>query len=418
MKLRQLMTNSLQRSRTKSKDKKKKEESEKDKKKKPSQEEKGRLFSTPWSNKESTPSRKRTKDSTCFSQPQRSKSDVDSCGYNRGSKFHDYATIDYNAIKSRIHSHDYCFSEDKLSSFHNQDVINVNFNINSTDPKCACCKHMDTPIFSPDATELYPTGELQNSFLSDNSNYNSLPKNRSRIKTNPWLPSPRATPTPSMASSMTSSPGDSPADGRSFEVDPGDVLPGLEYGESLNMLNITADRRGQDHFDSISAHFDDVDSVHIMQRSFTSDTDNEFYSFPPAYRMEMPLDSSSMENLCSGISDVALSEKSAEPEPKVSFEYEEAFESQMESTKIGRVYGSRDILDYDAGSNDNVFYDDTGSIGNVCGIPARRSQTYIDSDGKERRRPFLILRCSKRFEDESEETDDTLKGRPSHHVYM
>ena len=78
----------------------------------------------------------------------------------------------------------------------------------------------------------------------------------------------------------------------------------------------------------------------------------------------------------------------------------------VESTRVGRVYGSRELLD-DYGSRDTLFDDVSSTYGVPC---ARRSS---DWNGDRKRKPFLILRYSRHFEEEesTEETDDTLKGK-------
>ena len=351
----------------------------------------GGLFSSRRGRKESTPAVRNNRE---VSQSRRTKSDSDCGKTKKGQKFHDYATINYgNFSRNRNHDNDdYYYIEDKLRHFRDHDVINVNFNINTVDSKCACFKHIDAAppsgYYNPDATEVFPSGELQNSFLTvTDNNYNSLPKTRTRIKTNPWLPSPRETPTPSVTSSMTSSmissPDDFPADGRCFE--PTDEFE-YHHGDDLPALN-TLNRPTPPIRDN-SASAISQSEYNVLQRSFTSDTDNENCSFQPHHNPATRTVHSSAEQ----ISATAMTN----PDQTDRFDYEAAFESQIESAKVTRVYGSRDLLD-EYGSRDTLFDDVSGSYG----VPSLR-----------RRRPFLILRYSRRFEEQesTEETDDTLKG--------
>ena len=348
------------------------------------------MFSSRRGRKESTPAVRNNRE---VSQSRRTKSDSDCGNTKKGQKLHDYATINYgNFSRNRKQDNDdYYYIEDKLRHFRDHDVINVNFNINTVDSKCACFKHIDAAppsgYYNPDATEVFPSGELQNAFLTvTDNNYNSLPKTRTRIKTNPWLPSPRETPTSSvtssMTSSMTSSPEDFPADGRCFE--PTDEFE-YHHGDELPALN-TLNRPTPPIRDN-SASAISQSEYNVLQRSFTSDTDNENCSFQPHHNpATRPVHSSAEE-----ISATALTN----PDQTDCFDYEAAFESQIESAKVTKVYGSRDLLD-EYGSRDTLFDDVSGSYG----VPSRR------------RRPFLILRYSRRFEEQesTEETDDTLKG--------
>ena len=326
-----------------------------------------------------------------MSQSRRTKSDSD-CGNKtkKGQKFHDYATINYG---NKNPDADYYYIEDKLRHFRDHDVINVNFNINTVDSKCACFKHIDAAVptsgyYNPDATEVFPSGELQNSFLTvvDN-NYNSLPKTRTRIKTNPWLPSPRETPTPSvtssMTSSMTSSPEDFPGDAICFE--PADEF---EYHHSDDLPALNTLSRPSPPIRDNSASAISQSQYNVLQRSFTSDTDNENCSFQPNHNPATRSAHSSAEEI-SAIAAPAMTSSGC-------FDYEAAFESQIESAKVTRVYGSRDLLD-EYGSRDTLFDD----VSSCYGVKSRR------------RKPFLILRYSRRFEEQesTEETDDTLKGK-------
>ena len=337
-----------------------------------------------------------------MSQSRRTKSDTD-CDKTKqiqnktkkAENFHDYATIDYG---NKYDTHYYI--EDKLND---SEFINVNFNKNTAySNKCACYKHIDASIgsykqfhasernykqfhaqsgkfdaeateyaynkhidasienykqFDAEATELLPTGELQNSFLTvvDN-NCNSLPKTRTRIKTNPWLPSPRTTPTPSvtssMTSSMTSSPDDFPLDGgKSFDPEAdADVYEYNSLGRAvpLNTLNRISHPIREQHGSAVGQS-----EYNVMQRSFTSDTDNEFsqmapnyekfqadlagnlgttsYSFQPHHSLATNKPQhSSVEQLNSATVGIATQTKQdLEPTNLCNFDYEEVFESQI-----------------------------------------------------------------------------------------
>ena len=189
--------------------------------------------------------------------------------------------------------------------------------------------------------------------------------------------------TSSMTSSITSSPDDFPADGRCFE--PADEFE-YHHGDDLPALN-TLNRPTPPIRDS-SASAISQSQYNVLQHSFTSDTDNKNCSFQPHHNpATKPVHSSAEE-----ISATAITN----PDQTDCFDYEAAFESQIESANVTRVYGSRDLLD-EYGSRDTLFDDVSGSYG----VPSRR------------RKPFLILRYSRRFEEQesTEETDDTLKGK-------
>ena len=360
------------------------------------------MFSSRRSRKESTPSVRNNRE---VSQSRRTKSDSDCGKTKKGQKFHDYATINYGNFSRKTDNHDdYYYIEDKLRHFRDHDVINVNFNINTVDSKCACFKHIDAVLpsgyYNPDATEVFPSGELQNSFLTvTDNNYNSLPKTRTRIKTNPWLPSPRETPTPSvtssMTSSMTSSPEDFPADGRCFE--PADEFE-YHHGDDLPALNTLNRPTPPPPIRDNSASAISQSQYNVLQRSFTSDTDNEnCSSFQPHHNPATRPTHSSAEEISATAWEQGTAMTNADQTD--CFDYEAAFESQIESAKVTRVYGSRDLLD-EYGSRETLFDDVSSSYG----VPSSR-----------RRRPFLILRYSRRFEEQesTEETDDTLKGKRS-----
>lgn len=81
--------------------------------------------------------------------------------------------------------------------------------------KCACYKHVDASVFSPVDSEVEVEKALV--IITDfDPNCNSVPKERSKIKTNPWLPSPRTSPSSSRTPSSTSSPSRSPIDHSAF----------------------------------------------------------------------------------------------------------------------------------------------------------------------------------------------------------
>ena len=184
---------------------------------------------------------------------------------------------------------------------------------------------------------------------------------------------------------MTSSPDDFPPDGRCFE--PTDEF---EYHHSDDLPALNTLNRPTPPIRDNSASAIGQSQYNVLQRSFTSDTDNENCSFQPYQNPVTRPMHSSAEEISAIAPDMTI------PDPNNCFDYEAAFESQIESAKVTRVYGSRDLLD-EYGSRDTLFDD----VSSSHGVKSRR------------RKPFLILRYSRRFEEQesTEETDDTLKGR-------
>lgn len=96
------------------------------------------------------------------------------------------------------------------------DLVNFNVNLKGSmgDSKCACCdKHISqimasssSSTSSQDNVETADSEEsISSSSCSTDKQNNSIPKARSRIRTNPWLPSPRPTPSTSPTYSSSSS---------------------------------------------------------------------------------------------------------------------------------------------------------------------------------------------------------------------
>lgn len=95
------------------------------------------------------------------------------------------------------------------------DVVNFNVNIKGApgDNKCVCCdKHISQIMASSSSSssqDAESTDNDENSSTSGCSSASSdkqnIPKTRSRIRTNPWLPSPRPTPSTSPTYSSSSS---------------------------------------------------------------------------------------------------------------------------------------------------------------------------------------------------------------------
>ncbi|XP_013410946.1 uncharacterized protein LOC106174099 [Lingula anatina] len=98
------------------------------------------------------------------------------------------------------------------------DPLFVNLNFGERQSKCACYKHVIIdehnfpPLHDKNAENCPADFDLTSSWTDNN--YNTLPRVRPRIKTNPWLPSPRSSPSTSPGSTRTtSSTVSSPADG-------------------------------------------------------------------------------------------------------------------------------------------------------------------------------------------------------------
>ena len=210
---------------------------------------------------------------------------------------------------------------------------------------------------------------------------NLLRRQRSGIKTNPWLPSPKTRPVTFPYASAEFS----PVRSRSLKVSP----QTLQHNTTVIVCdNVNVNDKVL--YDGPVAQSTLRKSVLPYLQDNDESVDDPF---------SVPYLKRSCENIYSSIEDLSEStedfnDKLLEAlEPKVSFEYEDVFESQIESRNICKVYGSRDIL---TDSSDCIFDDEE---------KMKSSQTYFDSDG-EYRKPFPVVINRRRVEN-SEETDST-----------
>lgn len=96
------------------------------------------------------------------------------------------------------------------------DLVNFNVNLKGSigDNKCVCCDKHISQIMASSSSSSSSQDNVENadneecissSSGSTDKQNNSIPKTRSRIRTNPWLPSPRPTPSTSPTYSSSSS---------------------------------------------------------------------------------------------------------------------------------------------------------------------------------------------------------------------
>ena len=167
-------------------------------------------------------------------------------------------------------------------------------------------------------------------------------KTRSRIKTNPWLPSPRSTPRTTPCSSVNTSPDVSPDD-------PKDTIKRFDDSDCL-----TVDSGVKGSSDSLSSYrsnrklWERSLSDSSLHRSFTSENSLSPNETEPSLNIE----ASSSENITP---DVVKKLTNQKPGDRVSFEYEEAFENQIEAHVC--AYRTRDEFSDGYGSDDDVFLD-------------------------------------------------------------
>jgi hypothetical protein len=272
--------------------------------------------------------------------------------------------------------------------------INVNFNVNEVNKKCTCYKQI-SPCVSPASPYDRPLSDIT---PPGDSNFNTIPRVRTRIKTNPWLPSPRTSTTDSPMSSEASSPTyaapqrlnfDNSFD-RSFSSDNNNY--GRYDPSAMCTLTRNRDRKSKRHrSDSDSVYSSDNDS--LLYRSVMSDTDNSLHTpekHRPAYTFN--------DGHCSSTprkprrNRAVVNSESEQTISDVSFEYEEAFESRMEPDTTTAV-GSRDNLDDFYGLEDSPTHTPTSTLQHDT--PAFNSTLKFRQN-------------LNKYYDDSCETDDTL----------
>lgn len=276
--------------------------------------------------------------------------------------------------------------------------INVNnLNVNEVNKKCQCYKQISPCVSPPTSPYDRP---LSSPGYSSDGNFNTIPRVRTRIKTNPWLPSPRTSTTDSPMSSEASSPTYASPQRLTFDNSfSSDNNNYSRYDPSiLCTLTRTKDRKTKRHrSDSDSVYSSDNDS--LLQRSVMSDTDNSVHT--PAGHTRLAYDvfgerlysttprKPRRHQKCS-----SLASESEQTASDVSFEYEEAFESQMEPDTLAAALGSRDSLD--------DFY--VADLEFTMHTPTSRSRQQSPAGNSTLKfRPNL-----NKYYDDSCETDDTL----------
>ena len=169
--------------------------------------------------------------------------------------------------------------------------LNVTLNINVVNKdESGCCTNNNLVDYPQ--SPLYATDEYYSHYLaSPDGIYNTVPRTRSGIRTNPWLPSPRASPATSPAVSATTSP----------------TCPGMTlfFGDE----SATKSRRFQDVPVALTPYRRhsvewDTESVSPMQMSITSDIGS---SIATTERVESPFsaDDDASEKLFSSGNDIS-----------------------------------------------------------------------------------------------------------------
>ncbi len=335
---------------------------------------------------------------------------------------------------------DFTYMEEKLAPLGKNEIFNVNFNLNTQDSKCACYKHIQ-PAYSP---ELTKKDTLLFSF-GDN-NFNTIPRTRTRIRTNPWLPSPKTTPSVSPASSMSASPSDSPTDSKNFESGNAGVKAdstkldivadtdnSQQHRETVNVGRQANTSHNSLNIKAVDCHTNQEAPIALrlepsMYRSYASVTDNSAYASIPEEEPESPtfpiyIEEAQGISSCENIS-AEIVEKIIDPkhlEAQVSFQYEEAFESQIEAGVDDLdLDSSLDDLSIGYGSRDDVFLDSSlgydsdteNSVSSRSFSKESAVECCYDSDSDEE--------VWKRRDESAAETDDTLCDEPKYmgSVYM
>lgn len=246
------------------------------------------------------------------------------------------------------------YTKDRLDrSYYADNLDSLNCNVN-TDlvPKCGCCQH-EASYYNTDEGEKRDI----NHYFSDSDEkvFNTIPKGRSKIKTNPWLPSPK-TPrsqlslsSESSTSSSVSSTGSSPVSpsadmkqafhyqgtdspmtisSESVEVDgdqmvPSAVLVKFSYGHDEQIVSpILGVNRSLDHQFSMQACIGEDTHLNAMTSCY-----------------EVPAMTSCYDN--------------STPKHDISFEYEDTLDSLLESGPMQReetCLSIQDLLTDDSGS--------------------------------------------------------------------
>ena len=284
-------------------------------------------------------------------------------------------------------------------------IESADLNLNTESTKCACYKHLhplggssasspeeecherglptsDTPSLSPSTSS------------AEDSGFISLPKTRTRIKTNPWLPSPRSSAATSPDISPTSSSTPSPVytDRHNFHPFPKVIAEKPHQGKPKKRrrykagndtmttpLNIPVTQPAEAPIQNSMKSTEDSNS--ILQCSFLSESDNcgpesglqslETSLCSETNSLGKPndncgylahcFDTGSVQTSCTGLDEEGVEQviRGDLIETQVSFEYEEAFESQLEVKGVGEYVGSKDELSDD--SCEHLFNDPLGS---------------------------------------------------------
>ena len=231
--------------------------------------------------------------------------------------------------------------ETKLLCWQQDDDVNVNLNILSSTDKCSVNKHI-SPCCSPDGTLIRTVSEYKRDRVSSESDYNTVPRVRPRIRTNPWV-SPRTTPTDSPIA--VRSPVSSFSNGirrMSNEDKNNDFIIPSEW-ECLERRN---DEKHKLTYDD--KNHDAKNSKHVERIKESTKLDHTEAEVEYSQQKDKDNDKDSQFN----------------PDMCISFEYEEMFESQIESA-IGSSVDDEDEGD------DDVF---------ECSSPFSRDSSWGDYD--------------------------------------
>ena len=243
------------------------------------------------------------------------------------------------------------------SALDKADVVNININLGHEEVKCG----FDKVISPSDVSGSGLWEDYADTYGVNDANFNTVPRARTRIKTNPWLTSPKPSPAASCDSSPTMSHLTSPLNSTVTSPNKFDVRRKLfdfcDADTILNDSSICHKRERQDSVESSPVS----EAMSCLQSSFTSDasdnsiTANERQSgttpvpdpCDPWQRMLSPIDNAD-QDVSGAEGEMDMSTESWQPlqqlESPVSFLYEEEFESQLEEEGLTEELGSQESL--------------------------------------------------------------------------